>query len=474
MQDWSSSLFSKQIDRYMPALQQPEIKRRKATGPLLIGKDVLELLSSAMYIDPLTIYREYVQNSADAIDQADSCGHYSKVLTPNIEVSLDPVQRVAKIRDNGIGVQEKAFERTLTAIGASRKRGTPARGFRGVGRLAGLGYCQTLVMRSKAKGDSCVSELHWDCRRLKELLRDPSDASLAEIISEIVTLDADSGHKPDTHFFEVELRDVIRLRNDVLLNETTVMDYLGQVGPVPFSPKFSFASRIQQFLGEFQADKNYAVSINGEPVLRPHADSCEVRLRVETKFTDLETFQIQAVSDGFDAIGWILHSEYLGAIPERSGIKGLRLRIGNMQIGDSRIFDSIFPEPRFNSWAVGECHVISNRLIPNGRRDDLEQNTHYANLVNNLIPKAKTIAKACRENSAKRARQADAKNSVASNGGVNWIKAKEFFVKNGRKKLAREHRKSLKTVVRRYSTTYTDIVSSITTPLGKKNFSAVK
>ena len=36
---------------------------------IIIGKDILELLSSSMYIDPMSIYREYVQNAADAIDQ---------------------------------------------------------------------------------------------------------------------------------------------------------------------------------------------------------------------------------------------------------------------------------------------------------------------------------------------------------------------------------------------------------------------
>ena len=35
-----------------------------------VGKDILELLSSSMYVDPMTIYREYIQNAADAIDEA--------------------------------------------------------------------------------------------------------------------------------------------------------------------------------------------------------------------------------------------------------------------------------------------------------------------------------------------------------------------------------------------------------------------
>ena len=294
----------------MLTAQMPEVTRRKLSAPLVVGKDVLELLSSAMYIEPLTIYREYIQNAADAIDEASLAGFYSKAVPPAIEISVDPALRLAKIRDNGVAVAAKTFERTLTAIGGSKKRGTAARGFRGVGRLAGLGYCQTLVMRSKAKDDEEVSELHWDCKRLKELLRDPKDASLSQIVSEIVTVETSPAEGHRSHYFEVELRDLIRYKNDALLNDATVMDYLGQVGPVPFSPKFSFGPRIQQFLGEFNAWKTYNILLNGKPVFRPYSDACEVRQRIEAKFTDVETFQIPAVADGIDAVGWILHSEY--------------------------------------------------------------------------------------------------------------------------------------------------------------------
>ena len=41
---------------------------------IVIGKDVLELVSSAMYIDPMTVYREYIQNAADAVDAARAAG----------------------------------------------------------------------------------------------------------------------------------------------------------------------------------------------------------------------------------------------------------------------------------------------------------------------------------------------------------------------------------------------------------------
>src|SRR5690349_3719293 len=100
---------------------------------VVIGKDVLELLAGAMYADPLTVYREYVQNAADAIDQARAQG-----LTfgpgPQVLISLDHGERIVRIRDLGVGLVSTDFVPRLTSIGASTKRGANLRGFRGVGR----------------------------------------------------------------------------------------------------------------------------------------------------------------------------------------------------------------------------------------------------------------------------------------------------------------------------------------------------
>lgn len=56
------------------AITKPETPWSHFERPLVIGKDILELLSSSMYVDPMAMYREYVQNSADAIDVAGSAG----------------------------------------------------------------------------------------------------------------------------------------------------------------------------------------------------------------------------------------------------------------------------------------------------------------------------------------------------------------------------------------------------------------
>lgn len=83
---------------------------------------------------------------------------------------------------------------------------------------------------------------------------------------------------------------------------------------------------------------------------------------------------------------------------------GLRVRVGNIPIGDQTILEQIFPETRFNSWTVGEVHVLDRRIVPNGRRDEFEANAHYANLVNQLSPIGRDVARRCRTSSTLRSK----------------------------------------------------------------------
>jgi len=381
------------------------ISQHKLNETVIVGKDVLELLSSAMYVDPLCIYREYIQNAADAIDEAQSEGLYSKNATPRIDVSINVAERSIKIRDNGIGIPPNAFARRLTSLGASKKRGSNARGFRGVGRLSGLAYCQQLIFRSKSRSGSRVWEVRWDCRRLKELLNDHHFVGdLNEIIYESVEFDTFEDPKCLPHFFEVELRTVNRIKGDVLLNEAGVANYLSQVAPVPFAEDFSFGKRISAYLRKQGVGASYKIFVNSSDnaVCRLFKNTFAAKQTLSDKFADLEFFEVPALNGGHDAVGWILHHNYYGALPDKLGIKGLRLRLGNVQIGSDGILESTFPEPRFNAWAVGEIHILSPRLLPNGRRDDLEQSVHQQNLLNHIIPYAKRIAKLCRAKSRER------------------------------------------------------------------------
>src|SRR5580692_7452883 len=72
-----------------------------------VGKDILELLSSSMYVDPMSLYREYVQNSADAVDLASSEGTLQ--TQGRVDIGINPSARTVVIRDNGSGLAGSDF-----------------------------------------------------------------------------------------------------------------------------------------------------------------------------------------------------------------------------------------------------------------------------------------------------------------------------------------------------------------------------
>src|SRR5207237_2794392 len=124
--------------------------------------------------------------------------------------------------------------------------------------------------------------------------------------------------------------------------------------------------------------------INGaeKPLYRPHRNRVSIGEANEDRFTDLEIQKLNGIDGELSVVAWVLHHGYTGALPNEALIKGVRLRVGNVQVGDHALLEELFPESRFNSWAVGEVHVFDPRVLPNGRRDHFEQNVHFDNILN--------------------------------------------------------------------------------------------
>ena len=384
---------------------QPPVGTAPVLDEIVVGKDILELVSSSMYVDPMTVYREYIQNAADAIDEARGAGLLTEDEPGVVDISFDVISRTVRIRDNGAGVAWDRFARTLTGLGGSAKRGTKARGFRGVGRLAGLGYSQELVFRSRVEGESEVSELRWDCRGLKALLRSNDfSGSVAELISQVAKIARVTSEDMPTRFFEVEMRGIIRLRSDRLVTPAAVSQYLSQVAPVPFSPEFSFGPEIAAAMRTVMRPSDLHIHIAGSvtPLYRPHRDHFDAGHGRMLAYEGVDIRQVPDMEGGPAAIAWVLHHPYEGAIPVANLVKGLRLRAGDVQVGDGTSLEELFAEQRFNSWSVGEVHVLDRRIVPNGRRDDFEQNAHLGNLMTQLTPIARDISRRCRSNSIRR------------------------------------------------------------------------
>ncbi|TIS13850.1 MAG: molecular chaperone Hsp90, partial [Mesorhizobium sp.] len=117
-----------------------------------------------------------------------------------------------------------------------------------------------------------------------------------------------------------------------------------------------------------------------EPVYRPHRDSFDLDDKQSVNFDSMSVVEVPGMEGDVAAVAWVLHHEYEGALPTGALVKGLRLRAGNIQVGDHALLEDLFPEPRFNAWSVGEVHVIDRRIVPNGRRDHFEQNAHFNNM----------------------------------------------------------------------------------------------
>ena len=375
---------------------------------IFVGKGVLELLSSAMYINPLTLFREYIQNAVDAIDDAVASNHLVSSQDGRIDITLDQQNRRIAMRDNGSGLTNKAFAATMLTIGDSTKRGTGARGFRGVGRLAGLGYAQQLIFRSRSVKDSDVMEIIWDCRTIKQLLTTKAESrDLETLVQQAVNVAPLPSEGYPSHFFEVELVKPRRIANDKLMNEVEIAYYLGQVAPCPFAPEFSHGTEICHLLAPHgPANRTYAIHINDAavPIYRPYRNILHHSATVTGTLHTLAPFTIEGLDGGTAAVGWRVHHDYYGALPAKAGVRGFRARVGNMQIGGERLFAEMFPEDRFCSWSIGEIHVLDPRVLPNGRRDAFESSTHLDNIVHHLRPIGADIARHCRVSSQKRNR----------------------------------------------------------------------
>lgn len=371
---------------------------------VVVGKDILDLLAGSMYVDPLNVYREYLQNAADSIDQArDADLDFEEEA--GVQIFFDHAERNIRIRDNGISIPFSEFIQRIVTVGASQKRGKNLRGFRGVGRLSGLGYCQELIFRGRAEGNPKVTEIRWDGRALKTKYRDQNyNGSLADIVKEVTTVTLLPSLGFPSRFFEVELRKVSRLKNDILLNEEVVRSYISQIAPVQFKETFEFKDRINTWIESFGIKPTIKIELMDDkgPIFHRVENSIEFSSQQSDKIRDVALFRLLDSEGEVCACGWIADHSYSGSIPKRLGLGGVRLRSGNIQVGDETILSPLFPESRFSGWAIGDIHVVSPKILPNGRRDDFEPSPAYSHLQSELVIKTREISQRIRDRSANR------------------------------------------------------------------------
>lgn len=364
----------------------------------IVGGDILRLITAGMYDNPLVLFREYLQNAADSIAGS---GHVGGA----VQIDIDPVEARLTITDNGPGLSHAEAVSRLIPIGNSVKDPTVDRGLRGIGRLSSLAFADDVHFTTRTAGSDPVTRVSWSGRTLREPRLQELDAAAAiEECTSVCSLPADDW--PD-RFFQVTVEHVTRHAASTLLNRDAVQNYVAQVCPVPISADFPLADEVTDFLSEHTDHFVFDVRLGPDesPIQRPFGNALPLTDTYAAPFEHLETRVIPRLDDpGAAAVLWLAHTPYAGSIPRHLGVRGLRARSGNIQVGSDDVFRDLFHETRFNGWCVGEVHITDSRIVPNGRRDYFEPSPHLRNLENHIGAIAYEISTRCRRASSHRNR----------------------------------------------------------------------
>ncbi len=361
---------------------------------ITIGAHILESLTTGMYQDSRTIFREYIQNSCDAIDEAVKLGVIEDGES-EINIELDAEGRNITIEDNGTGIRAEDFVRVVGNVADSDKRQGENRGFRGIGRLCGLAYCGTLVFTAKCRGEGTISRLRCNAEVLRQLLGERDSGmnryTASEVLKFVNEFEVEETEDVDAHFFRVELIH-INDENTELLDEARVRKYLSFVAPLPYHVGFAeYSPRIHGHAkGLGQRIDEYDIFLNGDQLFKDYTRTIPTS-KGSDKVFDLEFHDFLDSHGKISAWIWVGISRFKAWINAKAcPMWGIRLRKGNIQVGNEYTMSRFFKEERGNKYFIGEIFCISDELIPNSRRDYFVENKA-------LIEFAEQVNEYCKE-----------------------------------------------------------------------------
>ncbi len=352
-----------------------------------IGAFVLETLTLGMYGEPRHTLREYVQNSFDAIRAAQRM----KFLKTRGVVRVTLADDAITILDNGLGVASAQARSTLTSIGASKKDRDRDAGFRGIGRLAGMAYCDELIFRTTFPEEKTLTTVKFNCKMLLGAMGPDKggDIELAELLAEAITFESDpNGATPADHFFEVTLNGLDNAPAN-LRDGKKIADYLSETVPVAFKADWKWREVIEadykSYFGAPLDTIDVHVQHQGESVqiFKPYGDAYE-HARGTVALRDVDFYP------GEDNLYW----GWVGRLEEPVAVtdwltRGLRVRVRNIQVDGTGIMEALFTEfkpsyGRFSRNYVGEIHIDPARVIPNARRDGFEETADWIGIKSSL------------------------------------------------------------------------------------------
>ncbi|MCD4820329.1 MAG: ATP-binding protein [Candidatus Cloacimonetes bacterium] len=351
-----------------------------------IGKNVIETLTLGMYENAHFIYREYVQNAADQIDVAVEDSILEKKTDGRIDISIDKGNKSISIEDNATGIKVNEVLKFLGDVANSQKDRTKRKGFRGIGRLGGLGYCETLIFETSYKGESTKSIISLNAKQLKKIIEDKTITMDAATVISVITSLVKFPEDIDKHYFKVKLNNVT---NDDLLDGIAVKNYLSMVAPIPFREDFPFTKKIHESFNKKNViieEYDVHLSLNNEKLFKPYKKILHSKTgNKPVQIIDIDFLKVFNDQNELIALGWYGITDLLNNIIHQDDFeRGFRIRKDNIQIGSEDTLNDCFKEDRFNHHFIGEIYVIGDSFIPNARRDFFNENKTVKSFKANL------------------------------------------------------------------------------------------
>ena len=338
----------------------------------IIGKDVIESLTTSMYDDPRFVYREYIQNSADAIDKARQVG---LVEEGNIYITIDFEKRRIEIEDDAIGIEQNKVVQILKNIAQSTKQKGVDKGFRGIGRLGGLGYCDKLIFETSSQDETVKSIMTWDAKKLKNIIADRSQKEEASAVIDNVTSLKQEKEDSDKHYFKVILEGVT---NNILLDVKDVRQYLSMVAPVPFKTATLTPRIYENINNENILIDEYKIFVNTEQIFKGYKwyvyEGDENSPKKVDEVIDISFFGENDKNGNPLYWGWYGITTKIQSLQKINFARGFRLRKANIQIGSDDTLLKLHKDRRFQFYFFGEVYALHSDLHPNARRDYFSEN----------------------------------------------------------------------------------------------------
>jgi len=355
-----------------------------------IGGELLSILSTGLYTNPLDCIREYVQNAVDA-----------NAHTATIKITGNSVH----VFDDGDGM---ALEELIQArqFGLSVKSLTQHVGFRGIGIYSSFHLCNQLRLTSKKAGNTYQHVLVFEFGAMKAQLdqdkrKGPHErkTSLVELLSAHTKICRSQHTLPeDMHFTHVEMQEISDVHIKKLGNREELQHYMIRNLPIDFDTSFEHRDQINQQLQlevpgynaiilTLQTDglPDIVVTKPAIPHLQPPVMGSIVSgtgknaRKVGYYWACLNTerdriaknarFVPEVLTNGRDRhLRETVEQEF-------SAYEGFVYKMKGFTVGNrDRLRHCFSPKPQLYPWYTGEIYVLDTAVVPKADRDDFETN----------------------------------------------------------------------------------------------------